>query len=214
MKLSSKPITKVILSLSIVALVVWSLLGTGTSLAWFTDRTEVVRNIFNFAEFDVLVEYKNAKGGYYDLEGATEIFDDEALYEPGYVEVIYLKITNNGDIPFDYKTAVGVSDYRPAVNLWGQSFNLRDHLEFGFVTADSETELSAIVNDRKTATELASTPLDNYESTTRSLAADSVTYAAVIIEMPESVGNVANHRSLLPPKIELMLVVTADQQKQ
>ena len=51
--------TKIALAVGIVLLTLWGLLGTGTSIAWFHDETEEVRNVFNFAVFDLNVEYRN-----------------------------------------------------------------------------------------------------------------------------------------------------------
>ena len=50
----------------------WLIMGAGTSLAWFTDRDDELNNIFHFAEFDLVVEYRDENGIYQDLEAATE----------------------------------------------------------------------------------------------------------------------------------------------
>jgi hypothetical protein len=189
----------------------WLLLGTGTSLAWFTDRGEEQNNIFHFAEFDLVVEYRDKDGNYQDLEGASKVFDDEALYEPGYVQVVYLRIKNNGSVPFKFKTAVSVMDYTEAVNFFGQKFHLQDYLKFGIAVANSEEELDTVVRPRENATALANMPLSRYDSDYAVLAEQASVYMAVIVRMPRDVDNVANYRGTVIPRVELGLIVNASQ---
>ena len=42
--------SRVAMAISIVVLILWSIMGTGTSLAWFTDTDEEINNIFHFAD--------------------------------------------------------------------------------------------------------------------------------------------------------------------
>ena len=120
--MKKKSYTKLAFALSICLLVAWGILGTGTSLAWFTDTTPELKNIFHFGEFDLVVSYKTETGEYKEIDAATVIFDDEAFYEPGYVQVVYLKVENKGNVDFDYTAAVSVTDYTPATNAFGQTF--------------------------------------------------------------------------------------------
>lgn len=202
---------KIALSLSMFLILMWMVLGTGTSLAWFTDESEEANNIFHFADFDLVVEYRDENGNYHDLEGATKVFDDEALYEPGYVQVVYLRITNNGDVPFKFKTAVNVVDYTEATNFFGQKFHLQDYLRFGLAVAETEAGMDAMVATRKQAEALANTPLSNYATDYAVLDAKDTVYVAVIVRMPEDVDNVANYRNDLIPRVFLGLIVNASQ---
>jgi predicted ribosomally synthesized peptide with SipW-like signal peptide len=128
--------------------VMWGVLGTGTTLAWFTDTSPVQKNIFHVAELDLDVSYRLSDGSYKTVEMSTDVFNDHALYEPGYVQVVVLKIKNNGDVAFDYKTELTVTDYIPAINVFGDTFKLQDYLKFGFITADTEAELDALLSER------------------------------------------------------------------
>ena len=76
-----KKYSRVAMAISIVVLILWSIMGTGTSLAWFTDTDEEINNIFHFAEFDLEVSYKTKDGGWESMEGSTELFDKNALYD-------------------------------------------------------------------------------------------------------------------------------------
>ena len=204
---------KIALCVSILLIAAWCILGTGASLAWFVDTDEEVKNVFHFAEFELEVSHRLEDGTWEKIEQDTKIFDDEALYEPGYTQVVYLKIENKGTVPFDFKTAVSVTDYTLATNVFGQSFQLQDYLKFGLTTADTEEELFEKVATRNLAKELAVMPLSNYSTETASLDAKGTVYMALIVRMPEDVANMANYRGDVIPRIELGLIVTATQQK-
>ena len=204
---------KIALCVSILLVAAWCILGTGASLAWFVDTDEEVKNVFHFAEFELEVSHRLEDGTWEKIEQDTKIFDDEALYEPGYTQVVYLKIENKGTVPFDFKTAVSVTDYTLATNVFGQSFQLQDYLKFGLTTADTEEELFEKVATRNLAKELAVMPLSNYSTETASLDAKGTVYMALIVRMPEDVANMANYRGDVIPRIELGLIVTATQQK-
>lgn len=203
---------KMALSFSLALVVIWSLLGTGTSLAWFTDTDEEVKNVFHFAEFELEVSHRLDNGEWELIDQETKIFDDQALYEPGYVQVVYLKVENKGTVPFDFKTAVSVTDFTEATNFFGKKFHLQDHLRFGLATANTEAELFEMVATRDLAREVANMPLSNYATESASLAAGGTVYMALIVRMPEEVDNVANYRGDVIPRVELGLIVTATQQ--
>lgn len=211
-KKQHKKYTKIALTLSICLLVMWAIMGTGTSIAWFTDTSPTKVNVFNIAELDLKVYYKTDTGEYKEVKSDTEIFDKEALYEPGYVQVVYLKIENNGDVPFDYKTAVTVNGYNTSTNVFGQTFALPEHLKFGVVTAEDEAGLTALLATRESAKDYAEAdmPLNTYTTTPGSLDAGKESYLAVIVRMPEEVDNVANYRGE-QPTVEMGITVSASQ---
>ena len=184
---------QIALALSLCALIVWCILGTGASLAWFTDTSPEINNIFHFAEFDLVVSHRLTDGKWEEVDSQTKIFDEEALYEPGYVQVVYLKVENN---------------------VFGHDFMLQDYLKFGIKTADTEEEMKNSIPDRESAVEIASEPLHNYyETGAFELAPGGTKYIALIVRMPEEVGNVANYRGDTVPEVDLGITVKADQIK-
>ena len=214
MSANKKSYKKIALAVSLCLILVWGLLGTGASLAWFTDTSEELVNIFHVAEFDLEVYHRLDDGSYEKVESTTKLFDDEALYEPGYVQVVYLKIENNGTVPFDFKTAVNVTDYTVATNVFGQTFNLKDYLRFGIISADSEEELMQKVENRDLAKEIANMKLSNYSTEVTELEAEDTAYVALVVRMPEEVANEANYYfGSEIPKVELGVIVKADQQR-
>lgn len=210
---NKKPYKRIALALSLCALLVWGILGTGASLAWFTDTSEEVTNIFHVANFEVTVSHRTDEGKWETIDGRTDIFDNDALYEPGYVQVIYLKVENTGDRAFDFHTAVSVRGSTTVTNVFGQKFWLHEHLKFGVAIADSESEMEDLVSTRDKANAIADMKLQNYSTEVAALEPGGVAYMALIVRMPEEVGNEANFRGDVVPKVELGIIVKADQQK-
>ncbi len=220
-KIKKKAYKKIALALSLCAILAWTALGTSASLAWFSDASPEVKNIINFAEFDLEVSYRlEDEVTYVPIDSQTDIFDDEALYEPGYTQIVYLKVKNNGTVPFNYQTAVIINSFTSGTNVFGQRFNLQEHLKFGLVTAETdknstnstltEKEVEALVAKRELAKEVAAQPLNTYHSSISSLGVGETTYMALVVRMPEDTGNVANYRGT-QPEVNLGISVTATQ---
>ena len=203
---------KLAFALSMGLILLWILLGAGTTIAWFTDSTPEMQNVFHFAEFELNVSYRQADGTYKEVKGDTKVFDEDALYEPGYVQVVYLKVENKGTVPFDFYTAVNVTGYTVATNVHGQPLILQDYLKFGLVTGASEAELDSLVGTRAQARAYAQMDLNQYASESAPLAAGATAYVALIVQMPETVENVANYRGDVVPTVHLGLIVRATQQ--
>ena len=203
---------QIALALSLCALLIWAILGTGASLAWFTDTSPEISNIFHFSEFDLVVSHRLNDGKWEEVDSKTKIFNEEALYEPGYVQVVYLKVENKGTVPFKFDTAVNVNGCIKATNVFGQPFMLQEYLKFGLATANTEEEMKNSIPDRDAAVEIANEPLHNYyKSGSFELAPGKTKYIALIVRMPEEVGNIANYRGDVIPKVELGITVKADQ---
>ena len=202
---------RIALALGLCALVLWGILGAGTSLAWFSDTSPELNNIFHFAEFDLVVSHRLADGKWEEVDSQTKIFDEKALYEPGYVQVVYLKVENKGTVPFEFFTSVNVNGCIEATNVFGQRFMLQDYLKFGITTADTEEAMKNSVPSRENAAEIADLPLKNYDTETAELAPKATKYITLIVRMPEEVSNIANYRGDTVPEVELGITVKADQ---
>ena len=129
------------------------------------------------------------------------------------MQVVYLKVENRGDRDFVFYTAVNVNGCIEATNVFGQSFMLQDHLKFGVAIADTKEQMKNSVPNRDTAVELADMPLHNYDTDSAVLVPGATKYIALIVRMPEDVGNIANYRGDTIPKVELGITVKAEQVK-
>ena len=208
---------KAALALSVFLFVLWWALGTGATLAWFSD-TDTVRNEFQVGLLKIDVDYLNdIVTDYEDLEGATAVFNDKALYEPGYTQVVYLRIDNVGDVEFKYKVAVTVEKFTNGINAWGDDIYLPDYLRYGVVFGETEAEVRQQVRDRLESRKHAPnewgalgtwSEISPYTFETE----DEYHYAALIVYMPEEVDNVANHIGTQESYVELGIKVFAQQE--
>lgn len=214
--MQKKKWTKSALAFSACLFVLWWALGTGATLAWFSDA-DTVRNEFQVGLLKLDVSYKNdIVTEYTPLAGTTKAFHDEALYEPGYTQVVYLKIENQGDVDFRYKVAVTVEDFKNGKNQWGEEIYLPNYLCYGVVFSETEAGLEELVKDRLTARANA---MDRWgslgtwseQSPYVFEAGEEPHYAALIVHMPEEVDDRANFRGFQEPRVELGITVFAQQ---
>ena len=152
-------------------------------------------------------------GDWDEIESQESVFDNSALYEPGYTQVVYLRVKNNGTAAFDFYTAVSVNNYTTATNVFGQTFNLQDYLKFGVYIADTEAEMDEAVKTRTLARSVATMPLGDYETDVARLNSGETSYIALVVWMPEEVANEANYRGTDIPKVDLGIIAKADQTK-
>ena len=205
-----KPFKKIALVLSICAIIVWAMLGTGVSLAWFADTSSEINNIFQFSTFKLTVSHR-VGNDWERVTGETKIFDENALFEPGYVQVQYLKVINDGSAPFRLYTAVNVNDCTPSENVYGDFLELQKYLNSGIAIFTSYDEMVGALADREYARSIASEKLHSYLSDTVDLQSGESAYVAIVVSMPEEVDNSANYRGDTIPTVELGITVKADQ---
>ena len=203
---------KIALVLSLCALIMWGILGTGASLAWFQDTTPEINNIFHFADFDLVVSHQLTDGKWEEITDKTELFNKEALYEPGYIQVVYLRVENKGTVPFEFHTGVNVNGCTTATNVFGTTFKLQDYLRFGITVSPTPEAMKSSVANREIATSVAHLKLHNYDTKTAVLKPGEASYIA-FVRMPEDVGDIANYRKDPTPEVELGITVKADQIK-
>ena len=205
--------TKAALAFSACLFVLWWALGTGATLAWFSD-TDAVRNEFQVGLLKMDVSYRNdIVTDYAPLQGATRAFHD-ALYEPGYTQVVYLKIDNIGDVAFRYKIAVTVKDSTKGKNALGEDIYLPDYLQYGVVFGETEADVQKQVKDRLEAKSHAPNhwgTLGTWSEISPYEVGENARYAALIVYMPEDVGDAANYRGFSVPQVKLGIQVFAQQ---
>ena len=209
--LKRKTVTKLALALSILLIVVWVLLSANASLAWFQADDTIV-NSLNFGDLKVNLYHKTG-GDYSPVDSTTKVFNDAALYEPGYTQVVYLKIENAGTIDFTYDMSV-IPDLSTIVvgkNEKGDEIYLPEYLNFGLVFDETEDGLMEKTADRKLAQTYATQKLSNYSESGGTLAAGDSHYCALILYMPQEVANEANYRGDTVPSVEVGIGVVANQ---
>ena len=213
--MTKKNSTKKALITSALCLLLCVSMLVGATFAWFTDSVNSAKNKIVAGNLDVELEYAKVVDGqltaWAPVADAANIFDPNALWEPGRVEVVYLKVSNLGTLALKYQLGVNVYGETAGTNVAGEEFKLSDHLVFKAV--EMPTELTTYT-DREAA-QLASGSakgLKDYNGATTALEVGGKDYVALIVYMPESVGNEANYRGDAVPTIELGVNLFATQQ--
>ena len=137
--MNNKRATKRALLTSVMALVMCVVMLVGTTFAWFTDTASTGVNKIQAGNLDITVEYAkekmNADGtlageltDWKPIDNATEVFDPNALWEPGRTEYVVFRITNNGNLALKYKLSLETLAQKPGMNKAGKQFYLADYL--------------------------------------------------------------------------------------
>ena len=206
--------TKRALLTSALALLMCVTMLVGATFAWFTDTASTGVNKIQAGNLDVKLMYSTDMQTWKEATDQTKLFDDNALWEPGYTQVVYLKVVNAGKLALKYQVSTNSYDLERGKNAAGDLFYIDKYLKIGLAETnvaftDRSVALAAIANSEKTlAKEL---PITNSWVTLNS-GAESDPFA-VVLYMPTTVGNEANNvQSWRKPSVKgLGLVVNATQ---
>ena len=193
----SKNTTKRSLLASVFALVLCVAMLVGSTFAWFTDTATTGVNKIQSGKLDVKLMYSKDMNEWAEATDQTQLFNDNALWEPGHTEVVYLKIVNNGSLALKYETEFA-RNYRvtKGKNVLGNYFYVGDYLKVGTATTNAafnsrEDAWAAIAGSEK-ALQKGVQLTDGW---TVLKAGESTDPFAVVIYMPTTVGNEANAKS-------------------
>ena len=134
--------TKRTLLLSALSLICSIAMLIGTTFAWFTDSVTSGGNIIKSGNLDLKMYWTDdlASGTWYDVDDPAynTIFDYDN-WEPGYTEVRYVKLKNEGNLALNYKLHItpqgAVGKLAEVINLFsvsdenGIAVNNRDDLK-------------------------------------------------------------------------------------
>lgn len=191
----------------------------GTTFAWFTDSVTSVNNKIVAGNLDVELEYYNGTK-WESVDESTNVFED-ALWEPGHTEVVYLKVSNLGTLALKYKLGINVFEETESENVHNAKFKLSDYIQVGIVKGLDENNLFKSRNEARNAqfeqdklikegfaTESQLYPVSNVPAG----GGNTAEYVAMVVYMPETVGNDANYKKDAPvPTIKLGLNLLATQ---
>ena len=204
----SKNTTKRSLLASVFALVLCVAMLVGSTFAWFTDTATTGVNKIQSGKLDVKLSYLTDNNEWKEVTKDTKLFKDGALWEPGHTEVAYLKVENAGNLALKYQLSVNVANEVSGTNVNGESFNLSDYIKMGVVEnrstsfADRDAARTAVTDAGNIAT---------YTKTGTIAANDTnAQYVALVVYMPETVGNEANYGTKAP-SIDLGVKLVATQ---
>lgn len=210
--------TKRALLTSVLALVLSLAMLAGSTFAWFTDTASTGVNRIVSGNLDVGLQYwgvgENGQKKWLTAENSEDLFDENALWEPGYTQIVYLKVKNNGNLALTYAMQITPVHETVGVNVDGEEFKLSDYIKFGWTTFTADGDGAPVALDREAAQtgvgEGAQLGTTLHRQAAEPMEAGAEELVALVAWMPENVGNEANY-STVQPTIELSLKVLATQ---
>lgn len=210
--------TKRALLTSVLALVLSLAMLAGTTFAWFTDTASTGVNRIVSGNLDVGLQYwgvgEDGQKTWLTAENSEDLFDENALWEPGYTQIVYLKVKNNGNLALTYAMQITPVHETVGVNVDGEQFKLSDYIKFGWTTFTADENGAPVALDREAAQtgvgDGAQLGKTLHRQAADPMKANAEELVALVAWMPENVGNEANY-STVQPTIELSLKVLATQ---
>ena len=102
----------VVLALSLVLSI------TGGTIAWFTDEVTSANNVITSGNLDVEMYYQvEGQSDWTKVTSETNVFMENALWEPGHTEVVKLKIVNEGSLALKYNLGVNIVSETASVKI-------------------------------------------------------------------------------------------------
>ena len=210
---SSKSTKRALVSSALAILMCVAML-IGSTFAWFTDTASTAVNKIQAGNLKMEVTYKNTAGGNFEkVDKETPVFNNEALWEPGHVEYVVLKVSNAGSLALKYKLGINIANEVGSTNVNNNAFKLSDYIRFAVLDGDKTEDgvdrdaLVAAATDSKLIKE-------GYSKEDHLLAGenDSEKVVTLVVWMPTTVGNEANHKKDVDaPSIDLGITVVATQ---
>lgn len=201
------------LATSVLAIVLCLVMLVGSTFAWFTDTASTGVNQIVSGTLDVGLAYWNGTE-WAEAEDSQKLFDQNALWEPGYTQIVYLKVKNDGNLALNYAMQITPVHEQVGINVDGEEFRLSDYIQFGWAVITAGEDGAFQFADRDAARAAVGEGVHLGEALRRQaeepLNAGAEELVALVAWMPEDVGNVANYRNVAP-SIELTLKVLATQ---
>ena len=195
--------TKRALILSLLSMLLCVSMLIGSTYAWFTDTATTGVNKILAGNLDVKLMYSTDMQTWKEATDQTKLFDDNALWEPGYTQVVYLKVVNAGNLALKYEAGFSKNyTSNKGKNINGDWFRVDNYLKIGTVETEEafgsrEAVWAAIADTEKT---LAKDVMLTNGWITLKAKEESKPFA-VAIYMPISVGNEANSSRVRPSSV-------------
>ena len=196
---------------SVLALLMCVTMLVGATFAWFTDTASTGVNKIQAGNLDVELEYKNSDTpNFTEADKNTKVFNEGALWEPGHVEYVVLKVSNAGSLALKYKLGINIANEVGSTNVYNNAFNLSDYIRFAVLDGD-KTE-GGVDRDALVAAATDSKLIKEGYTAEDNMTAGANKVVTLVVWMPTTVGNEANHKtSATAPSIDLGISVVATQ---
>ena len=212
--MTSSKSTKRALLTSVLALLMCVAMLVGATFAWFTDTASTGVNKIQAGNLDIELAYKNSTTSdeFKEANKETPVFDNNALWEPGHVEYVVLKVSNAGSLALKYKLGINIANEVGSTNVYNNAFKLSNYIRFAVLDGDQ----SNLGRDNLVATAGNGAALNAGYTAENHLTAtgtdNSQKVVTLVVWMPTTVGNEANHLTgKNAPSIDLGISVVATQ---
>ena len=195
--------TKKALIMSVLSMVLCIAMLIGMTFAWFTDTASTGVNKIVSGNLDVELMYSTDMTNWKKADDQTKLFDDNALWEPGYTQVVYLKVVNKGNLALKYEAGFSKNyTSNRGKNVNGDWYRVDNYLKIGTATPTAKYTSREAVWNAIAATEktLAKDVMLTDDWITLKAGEESKPFA-VAIYMPTSVGNEANASKHRPSSV-------------
>ena len=212
--MKTKQTTKHALWASMTAIALCMVMLVGTTFAWFTDTASTAVNKIQTGNLDVELEYSKDCSDWKKATDTTKVFEDNALWEPGHTDIVYLRVKNAGTLALKYTLGLYNLYEGRGKNVAGKYYYLSSYVKLGVVEATEKfadraaaiTAVSPVAATIKTVGEkgVVGATLNKGETKTY----------AMVIYMPTEVGNEANPKNNDPywaAKLSYGIAVNATQ---
>ena len=208
--MTNAKITKRALLSSVLSLILCVSMLVGTTFAWFTDSVTSANNVIKSGNLDIELEYWNGTK-WVDVNGQSDILTNE-LWEPGVTEVAYFRIANAGSLALKYQFGINIVSETAGKNVAGEELLLSDYIQFGVVEGvNGETGAYATREEAVAAVDANAKIISDGYTKDATMVKDEELYLALVVYMPENVGNAANHNGTDIPQIDLGINIIATQ---
>ena len=212
--MKTKQTTKHALWASVTAIALCMVMLVGTTFAWFTDTASTGVNRIEAGNLKIKLMYSKDMTSWVEATANTPLFDDNALWEPGYTQIAYLKVVNTGSLALKYDVTTNSYDKERGKNAAGNLFYIDQYLKVGLAETETafENRSAAIAAISGSEKSMAKELRISKDWTVLEAGAESNPFA-VVVYMPTTVGNEANNvQSWRKPSLKgFGLVVNATQ---
>ena len=202
--------TKRALLTSALALLMCVTMLVGATFAWFTDTASTGVNKIQAGNLDIELAYKNSttNGGFRKADKDTPVFNNSALWEPGHVEYVVLRVSNVGSLALKYKLGINIASETGSTSVDGNAFKLSDYIRFAVLDGDQ----SGLDRDNLVTAATDSKLIKEGYTAEDNMTAGANKVVTLVVWMPTTVGNEANHLTgKSAPSIDLGISVVATQ---
>ena len=190
------------LYLSLISIALYIALLLGTTFAWFSDSSYSDNNIITAGKVDIDLQYWDGEH-WQDVQRSSELINNDADWDSGHAEVVYLKIKNAGSLETRCNLSVKIVEETAGISMTGEEILLSKYIYVD--AADGVDGENNPFADRDAAMNITTENTRVCDGFTKCSVLDisDEVYVALVIYMPERLE--VNHNGIDIPHIRLQI---------